>query len=189
MTSTSAVASFLDGTTTVIFRRKSSAVYTPRLASNADDDFLADLATLGLRPRRGHDLRRTFVTLAQVDGARRDVLKVITHGVSEEFFAKAGSFSLPDSDELYRIVDTIPDTRQLLADLKAVSPEGKGSAALEDRIAQGTLEDMKLSSTAASGVVVVGKKKHPIHFLQVDGQWRIDVEPLSASTMRGFRRP
>jgi len=28
-------------------------------------------------------VRRTFVTLAQVDGAPRDVLKVITHGVSE----------------------------------------------------------------------------------------------------------
>ena len=30
--------------------------------------------------RRGHDLRRTFITLAQVDGARRDFLETITHG-------------------------------------------------------------------------------------------------------------
>jgi hypothetical protein len=32
-----------------------------------------------MRVRRGHDLRRTFITLAQEDGARRDVLQVITH--------------------------------------------------------------------------------------------------------------
>ena len=60
-----------------------SLSFTPRLASNADNDFAADLKLLGMRHRRGHDLRRTFVTLAQVDGASRDVLKVITHGVSE----------------------------------------------------------------------------------------------------------
>ena len=41
--------------------------------------FAADLEALGMRVRRGHDLRRTFITLAQEDGARRDVLQVITH--------------------------------------------------------------------------------------------------------------
>lgn len=54
-----------------------------RKAADADDDFVADLGTLGLRHRRGHDLRRTLITLAQVDGASRDVLKSITHGLSE----------------------------------------------------------------------------------------------------------
>jgi integrase len=44
--------------------------FTPRLASNADNDFAADLKLLGMRHRRGHDLRRTFVTLAQVEGRR-----------------------------------------------------------------------------------------------------------------------
>ncbi len=39
-----------------------------------------DLALLELRPRRGHDLRRTFITLAQVDGARKDILEAISHG-------------------------------------------------------------------------------------------------------------
>jgi integrase len=42
--------------------------------------FHEDLDRLGLRRRRLHDLRRTFITLAQVDGARRDLLEVITHG-------------------------------------------------------------------------------------------------------------
>lgn len=39
-----------------------------------------DLAQLALRHRRGHDLRRTMISLAQDDGARKDVLKLGTHG-------------------------------------------------------------------------------------------------------------
>jgi hypothetical protein len=38
----------------------------------------ADLDMLGLRRRRGHDLRRTFITLAHVDD--RDLLETISHG-------------------------------------------------------------------------------------------------------------
>lgn len=41
--------------------------------------FLDDLHRLGLRHRRVHDTRRTMVTIARVDGARRDVLEQITH--------------------------------------------------------------------------------------------------------------
>jgi integrase len=39
-----------------------------------------DLAMLGLRHRRVYDLRRTFVSLARTDGARADLLKLVTHG-------------------------------------------------------------------------------------------------------------
>jgi len=39
-----------------------------------------DLERLGFRARRTHDLRRSLVTLARADGARSDVLRVITHG-------------------------------------------------------------------------------------------------------------
>jgi integrase len=53
---------------------------TERPSPEAQHALLHDLDTLGLRPRRGHDLRRTFITLAQVDGARRDLLETITHG-------------------------------------------------------------------------------------------------------------
>ncbi len=59
-----------------------SEAFTPLLPGNTREAFLDDLATVGLRDRRGHDLRRTMITLAQVDGARRDILKVITHGAS-----------------------------------------------------------------------------------------------------------
>lgn len=58
--------------------------FNVRTADAADDDFRDDLARVGLRRRRGHDSRRTFTTLAQVDGARRDILKVITHAPSAD---------------------------------------------------------------------------------------------------------
>jgi integrase len=53
-------------------------------ADRAHKLFLSDLEALGLRRRRGHDLRRTFITLAQEDGAERDVLQVITHAPNPE---------------------------------------------------------------------------------------------------------
>jgi integrase len=55
-----------------------------RSAPEAQEAFLADLATLGLRPRRGHDLRRTFITLARAHGARDEMLKLVSHGPSKK---------------------------------------------------------------------------------------------------------
>jgi len=51
-----------------------------RTRDEAQKGFLRDLERLGMRPRRGHDLRRTFISLARVDGAHRDMLKHVTHG-------------------------------------------------------------------------------------------------------------
>jgi len=42
--------------------------------------FHEDLDRLGLRRRRLHDLRRTFISLAMADGARKDILCWVTHG-------------------------------------------------------------------------------------------------------------
>lgn len=39
-----------------------------------------DLERIGLRNRRQHDARRTFITLARADGARKDLLRLVTHG-------------------------------------------------------------------------------------------------------------
>ncbi|MEN9800537.1 MAG: Myxococcus phage Mx8 [Pseudomonadota bacterium] len=39
----------------------------------------ADLAALGLRQRRGHDFRRTFISLAREDGADVSILRRVTH--------------------------------------------------------------------------------------------------------------
>lgn len=48
--------------------------------------FHDDLAKLGLRKRRHYDTRRTFISLAQADGARKDVLRWVTHGPSGDVF-------------------------------------------------------------------------------------------------------
>jgi hypothetical protein len=48
--------------------------------SNVYSRMRDDLDRLGLRRRRVHDTRRTMITLALNDGARRDVLQGITHG-------------------------------------------------------------------------------------------------------------
>lgn len=51
-----------------------------RTPSQAYSRLRDDLARLELRARRVHDTRRTMITLALNDGARRDVLQGITHG-------------------------------------------------------------------------------------------------------------
>lgn len=53
---------------------------TERTGQEAPKALRLDFETLELRDRRGHDLRRTFITPAQVDGARRELLETISHG-------------------------------------------------------------------------------------------------------------
>lgn len=50
-----------------------------RTKSNSGKRLKLDLAALGLRHRRGHDLRRTLISLARADGARKDLLELCTH--------------------------------------------------------------------------------------------------------------
>lgn len=69
--------------------------FTPRDKHEAPKQLRADLKLLGLRPRRGHDLRRTFITLAQVDGARRDLLETITHGPRGDIVSVYTTFPWP----------------------------------------------------------------------------------------------
>jgi len=42
--------------------------------------FHQDLERVGLRARRQHDARRTFISLAMAEGARKDILRWVTHG-------------------------------------------------------------------------------------------------------------
>jgi len=58
-------------------------------------DFHEDLTLIGLRTRRGHDLRRTFVTLIRVDGGRSDVLRPITHPGEKDIIGLYTTFPWP----------------------------------------------------------------------------------------------
>lgn len=59
-------------------------VLSPRGKQHTDQSILdglkVDLVALGLRHRRFHDMRRTFITLARADGAIKDLLKWVTRG-------------------------------------------------------------------------------------------------------------
>jgi integrase len=68
---------------------------TERPSPDSQRSLGLDLDTLKLRRRRGHDLRRTFVTLAQVDGARRDLLETISHGPRGDIINVYSSFPWP----------------------------------------------------------------------------------------------
>ena len=46
---------------------------------NSYKRLMGDLAMLGFRHRRVHDLRRTMISLARGDGARADILEICTH--------------------------------------------------------------------------------------------------------------
>jgi integrase len=52
-----------------------------------------DLAALGLRRRRQHDLRRTGITLARDGGAERDILRLCTHQPSNDVMESYTTFS------------------------------------------------------------------------------------------------
>jgi integrase len=66
-----------------------------RKVEEATHAFRRDLGLVKLRARGGHDLRRTFITLAQVDGARRDLLETITHGPRGNIISVYSSFPWP----------------------------------------------------------------------------------------------
>lgn len=64
---------------------------TAREAAEAQKQLIADLETLGLRTqagkrlhRRGHDMRRTLITLARTDGAIDGLLRWVTHGPTSD---------------------------------------------------------------------------------------------------------
>jgi len=68
---------------------------TMRESPEAQKALHDDLELLKLRPRRGHDLRRTFITLAQVDGARKDILEAISHGPRGDIVSVYTTFPWP----------------------------------------------------------------------------------------------
>jgi len=69
--------------------------HAPRKSPNTLKAFKKDLAMLGLRARRSHDLRRTFITIAQVDGANRDVLRPMTHPSEQDIVGLYTTFPWP----------------------------------------------------------------------------------------------
>jgi hypothetical protein len=76
-------------------RRSSFGTREMRSRHHSRNKLLDDLKRLGMRPRRGHDLRRTFITLARVDGARSDLLQMVTHNPSNNIIDIYASMPWP----------------------------------------------------------------------------------------------
>ncbi len=66
-----------------------------RTRQYSGDRFRLDLALLNMRHRRGHDLRRTFISLTRSDGARSDILRRVTHKPPPEVFEGYTTFEWP----------------------------------------------------------------------------------------------
>lgn len=64
----------------------------------------ADLQLLEMRPRRQHDTRRTFISLAIGDGARKDLLRWVTHGPEGD---QMDDYTTPPWDALCREVASL----------------------------------------------------------------------------------
>jgi integrase len=56
---------------------------TMKRQQGAWESFQLDLDALGLARRRQHDARRTFISLARAAGCNLDLIKVMTHGLSQ----------------------------------------------------------------------------------------------------------
>jgi len=64
-----------------------------RNVSHMHRRFQQDLARLGLRARRQHDLRRSFISVARDAGARKEVLEIMTHNAHGDVVDAYTTFS------------------------------------------------------------------------------------------------
>lgn len=80
-------------------------------SKNSDGNlFRRDLEVLGMRRRRGHDARRTLLSLAQDDGARREVMRAITHTGNRDVMSGYTEFAWSTlCDELSKLRIFPPD--------------------------------------------------------------------------------
>ena len=99
--------------------------------------FHQDLERLELRPRRQHDARRTFISLAIADGARKDILRWVTHGPEGDIvdlYTTLPWHTLCEEVARLKIdLETAPKT-----DLKSVAPDPAKYAKLHERHLQFT---------------------------------------------------
>jgi hypothetical protein len=77
-----------------------------------------------MRPRRGHDLRRTFITLARVDGARSDLLQMVTHNPSNNIIDIYTSMPWPSLCTEVAKLNIQCRKGELIAFPRAVNAEG-----------------------------------------------------------------
>lgn len=87
--------------------------------------FVRDLETLGLRHRRGHDLRRTCISLARSDGAQKDIHRRTTHKPPREVIEGYTSYEWPVvCREVLKLQVTLRDAGKVIEMPRAVAANG-----------------------------------------------------------------
>jgi hypothetical protein len=100
---------------------------TERPSPDSQHAFLLDLALLNMRPRRGHDLRRAFITYARVDGGRWDFLQVITHGPRGDMRNIYTTFPWPDlCAEVQKLKVSVREGQVLEGDFRGLATAKRG---------------------------------------------------------------
>lgn len=97
-----------------------------RSRCNSRERLIKDLATLGLRHRRGQDLRRTMISLARSDGAIKDILRRGTHKPPKEVIEGYTTF---EWDVLCREVEKLRIQRRGLSEVVALPLVASGDLA------------------------------------------------------------
>ncbi len=116
-----------------------------RSPQNTIKHFHKDLRRIGLRQRRGHDLRRTFITLLQVDGANRDVIRPLTHPSGSDIMGLYTTFPWPTvCAEVVKLKLTLPTSGE------QSGANGEGSHAVDGG---GTLA--AAASPASTAIIIV----------------------------------
>ena len=128
----------------------------------------SDLATLGLRHRRLHDLRATFVTLTLDDGAEPHVLERVTH-VPKRGASAFGGYSRPQWETVCREVAKLRVVRRRRGDLIALPRLAVGGGTATT--AGGSEQDDEIPATGSDdeGFVTLlptlsaatGRNRHP----------------------------
>ncbi len=91
------------------------------------EKFGEDLDRLGLRRRRQHDLRRTFISLARGDGARKDILETVTHGERGDIMDSYTTLPWPS------VCEEVVKLKVRLVEVKVLAWPGEGSMNLTPR--------------------------------------------------------
>ncbi len=112
-----------------------------------------DLVALGMRPRRFHDARRTFISLARGDGANRDVLRTCTHDPMGDQFDQYTTFTHADRCEAVGKLKLELREGRLLKMAAGQAPETSGTDPLHSLLhARGNVHNDSTKRLAQGGI-------------------------------------
>jgi hypothetical protein len=107
------------------------------------------------------------------------------HGVAKELYAGDSPVALTDVDAVRLTVVQIPDTAALLGDIKDLAYRINNKIRWpEQRLAEATLEDVKVTDKTAMATLVMKEGRVPLMFKSIDGNWLMAIEYPSTEQFR-----